>query len=155
MIKINVITNNSNWLRYIKYPNNYLNRRIKKINFKEKELKKNKIYFSLLLSGDKEIKYLNKKFRKKNSTTYVLSFPFLTKKELKKKFRKKKEIYLGDIIINLSKIKKKNQDFFSKNKFDQLWIHGLVHLLGYDHKKENDYLKMCKVEERYLKIING
>ena len=85
MIKINVITNNSKWLKYIKYPNNYLNRRIKKINFKEKELKKNKIYFSLLLSGDKEIKYLNKKFRKKNSTTDVLSFPFLTKKELKKK----------------------------------------------------------------------
>ena len=155
MIKINVITNNSNWFRYIKYPNNYLNRRIKKINFKEKELKKNKKYFSLLLSGDKEIKYLNKKFRKKNYTTDVLSFPFLTKKELKKIFRKKKEIYLGDIIINLSKIKKKNQDFFSKNKFDKLWIHGLVHLLGYDHKKENDYLKMNKVEERYLKIING
>ena len=87
MIKINVITNNINWFSYIKNPNNYLEKKIKKLNLELKNLKKNELFFSLLLSGDKEIKYLNKKFRK-NSTTDVLSFPFLTKKE-QKKFRKK------------------------------------------------------------------
>ena len=58
-----------------------------------------------MLSNNKEIKFLNKKFRKKNKGTDVLSFPFYTKQELKKKLRKEKEIYLGDIIINLNKIK--------------------------------------------------
>ena len=44
MIKINVITNNSNWLDYIKKPNNYLDQKINKINLKERKFKKkNKI----------------------------------------------------------------------------------------------------------------
>jgi ssRNA-specific RNase YbeY (16S rRNA maturation enzyme) len=34
-----------------------------------------------------------------------------------------------------------------------LWIHGLVHLFGYDHKKEKDYRKMIQVEKNYLKYI--
>ena len=41
-----------------------------------------------------------------------------------------------------------------KMEFDRLWIHGLVHLFGYDHKKEKDYLKMCKVEKKYFNLIN-
>jgi|TARA_B100000401_G_C52787568_1_gene711652 probable rRNA maturation factor len=154
MIKINVITNNTNWLKYIKYPDDYLNKRVKKINLKDKEFKKNKIYCTLLLSGNQEIKYLNKKFRNKNKPTDVLSFPFLTKKEFKKELKEKKEIYLGDIIVNLSKIKKKNINFSFKDEFDRLWIHGLVHLLGHDHKNESDYLSMSKVEKKYLKFIN-
>ncbi len=85
MIKINVITNSNSWLDFIKKPNNYLDKKIKKLNSKIKEFKKRQIYCSLLLSGSKEIKYLNKKFRKKNKSTDVLSFPFHTKKELKKK----------------------------------------------------------------------
>ena len=92
------------------------------------------IYCTLLLSGNKEIKYLNNKFRKKNKSTDILSFPFQEKKKLKSLLKNEKEIYLGDIIINLNKIKNKNiKDF--KNKFDQLWIHGLVHLFGHDHKR--------------------
>ena len=107
MIKINVITNNNNWFRFIKKPNLYLDKKIKKLNVKIKEFEKNQIFFTLLLSGKKEIKNLNKKFRKKNKVTDVLSFPFHTKKELKKKLKTDREIYLGDIIINLDKIKNK------------------------------------------------
>ena len=107
MIKINVITNNNNWLNYLKKPNNYLNQKIKKLNSKAKEFKKNFFFCTLLLSGNKEIKNLNKKFRKKDKVTDILSFPFQTKIELKKKLKKRKEIYLGDIIINLNKVKKK------------------------------------------------
>ncbi|MDA8618855.1 rRNA maturation RNase YbeY, partial [Candidatus Pelagibacter bacterium] len=101
MIKINVITNNISWKRYIKNPNNYLSRKINKLNFKNKEFIKNKIFCTLLLSGNKEIKYLNNKFRKKNKSTDVLSFPFQTRKELNKKLKLEKDLYLGDIIINL------------------------------------------------------
>jgi len=153
MIKINVVTNNFNWYRFIKIPDNYIERKIKKLNFKNKNYKKNIIFCTLLLSNTKAIKKLNSKFRKKNKSTDVLSFPFYNKKNLKKKIKNEKEIYLGDIIINLNKIRsKKNMKNF-KLEFDKLWIHGLVHLFGYDHKKEKDYRKMSVVEKNYLKYI--
>ena len=153
MIKINVITNNFNWYRFIKIPNNYIERKIKKLNFKNKNYKKNIIFCTLLLSNTKLIKKLNSKFRKKNKSTDVLSFPFYNKKNLKKKIKNEKEIYLGDIIINLNKIRSKKNIKNFKLEFDKLWIHGLVHLFGYDHKKEKDYRKMNQVEQNYLKYI--
>ena len=108
----------------------------------------------MLLSNSKEIKLLNKKFRKKNKATDILSFPFQTKNELKRKIKKEKEIYLGDIIINLNKIKNKKVLKKFKIQFDHLWIHGLVHLLGHDHKKNKDFLKMNRVEKRYFDLVN-
>ena len=154
MIKINVITNNNNWFNYLKKPNDYVHRKIVKLNLKEKKFKRNKIFCTLLLSGNKEIKNLNRKFRKKNKATDILSFPFQTKKEFKKKLKLKKEIYLGDIIINLNKIKSKNVKKNFKLQFDKLWIHGLVHLFGYDHKSENDFKIMRRMEKKYLNFVN-
>ena len=154
MIKINVITNNINWFRFIKNPNSYIDKKISKFNAKDKIFAKKKIYCTLLLSGNKEIKSLNKKFRKKNKVTDVLSFPFQLNKELARLLKTEKEVYLGDIIINLNKIKSKDVKNF-KVEFDRLWVHGLVHLFGYDHKKEKDYLKMNKVEKNYINVINA
>ena len=65
MIKINVIVKDKAWLKYIKNPENYLKNKIKKLQ-NEKFFGKKKYSFSLKLSNTKEIKYLNKKFRKKN-----------------------------------------------------------------------------------------
>ncbi len=65
MIKINVITKNKKWLHYIKHPSYYLDQKIGKLNLKEKQFKKKEIFLTLLLSDSKEIRYLNKKFRKK------------------------------------------------------------------------------------------
>ena len=84
MIKINVIVKDKNWFKFIKNPKIYLKRKIKKIQA-DKFFGKKKYQFSLLLSETKEIKYLNKKFRKKNKITDILSFPFQKKKKLKKK----------------------------------------------------------------------
>tara|TARA_B100001057_G_scaffold16514_1_gene15458 strand:- start:2599 stop:3066 length:468 start_codon:yes stop_codon:yes gene_type:complete len=154
MIKFNVITNNSKWLKYIKNPDRYLNTRINKLNINSKKFIKNKIFCTLLLSGDNEIKKLNKKFRKKNKITDVLSFPFQTKKELRKILKKEKEIYLGDIIVNINKIKNKKEIKDFKIEFDRLWIHGLVHLFGHDHVQNKDYVKMNKIEKKYFDIIN-
>ena len=154
MIKINVITNNNNWYRIIKNPVTYVARKIDKINRFENLLFKKNIYCTLLLSGDKEIKNLNKRFRKKNKSTDVLSFPFQDRKELNNLLKKEKEIYLGDIIINFNKIKNKNLNSF-KSEFNRLWIHGLVHLFGHDHKKEKDFLKMNQVEKKYLNLVNA
>ena len=107
MIKINVILNNIIWKKYLKNPHSFIDKKIERLNKKNKLYKKNTLICSLLLSGSKEIRKLNKKFRKKNKSTDILSFPFHKKNELNNKIKKEKEIYLGDIIINLSKIKKK------------------------------------------------
>ena len=60
-------------------------------------------FCTLLLSDSKEIKLLNKKFRKKNKTTDVLSFPYQTKYKLKKKLKKETEIYISMITHVTSK----------------------------------------------------
>jgi len=153
MIKINVITNNIRWTNFIKNPTNYISRKVKKLNSKNKNNKKNEIFCTLLLSGSQKIKSLNKKFRRKNRTTDVLSFPFHSAKKLAKILKKEKEIYLGDIIINLDQVGyKKNLKLF-KSQFDKLWVHGLVHLFGYDHKNEEEFKEMSGEEKKYLKFI--
>ena len=80
MIKINVIVKDKTWLKFIKNPESYLKRKIKRIQ-NEKFFGKKNYSFSLKLSNSKEIKYLNKKFRKKNKPTDILSFPNQTKKK--------------------------------------------------------------------------
>ncbi len=76
MIKVNVITNYNNWFYYLRNPNKYIERKINKLNFKDKKFIKKNFFCTILLSESNEIKKLNKRFRKKNKTTDVLSFPF-------------------------------------------------------------------------------
>ena len=154
MIKVNVILNNINWKRYLNNPNRFIDKKIELLNKKNKLYKKNTLICSLLLSGSKEIKKLNKKFRKKNKSTDILSFPFHKKNELNNKIKKEKEIYLGDIIINLSKIKKKNNKTKFQEELNKLWVHGLVHLFGHKHKTDQDFNTMHKIEKKYLEYIN-
>ena len=153
MIKVNVVLNNIFWKRYIKNPQNFFEKKIKLLNKKSKSYKKKTLIFSLLLSGTEDIKKINKKFRNKNKSTDILSFPFYKKDKLKNKINNEKEIYIGDIIINLSKIKNKDNLKRFQEELNKLWIHGLVHLFGYKHKKEKDFILMDKVEKRYLGYI--
>ena len=154
MIKINVIVRNVSWKKYIKNPNSYINKKISLLNKKNRSFKKNILNCSLLLSESKEIKKLNKKFRNKNKITDVLSFPFYEKKVLNILIKKQKETYLGDIVINLSKIKKNVNKSSFEDEFNKLWIHGLVHLFGHKHKQDKDYYIMNKIEKKYLEYIN-
>ena len=154
MIKINTISNNKSWKYHLTNPSGFIQKKIKNLNRKMKIYKRKTIYCTLLLSGDKEIKKLNKRFRKKNKSTDILSFPFHNKKNLKYKLKKDKEIYLGDIIINLNKIKNKHDKKKFKIEFNKLWIHGLVHLFGYDHKKNKNFNTMQKIEKKFLLHID-
>ena len=147
MIKIDVFIKNKNWKKHISNPKKYLKNKLKYLNNSIKFVKNKKISFSLMLGGRKEIRELNKKFRNKNKTTDVLSFPFYTNNSLKK--LKDKNIYLGDVILNLYEINKKN---FNKS-FNKLWVHGFLHLLGHKHKKNKDYYKMNRLENLILKKI--
>ena len=154
MIKINVISNNINWKKYIKNPNSFIDKRVSLINKKNKQFKQKTLICTLLLSGTKEIKSLNKKFRNKNKSTDVLSFPFYEKKKLKIKIKKSDEIYLGDIIINLNMIRNKSNIAKFKEELNNLWVHGLVHLFGYKHKKDRDFNEMRRIEKRFIKYLN-
>ena len=152
MIKVNVITSNKNWRKYVGRPEIYLKKKIKKLYQNNKFFKNKALEFSILLSDNLEIKKLNKRFRKNNKSTDVLYFPFYEKKEISKLLKKKKIFYLGDIIINLSKTINKHNSV--KEKLDELWIHGFVHLLGGRHKSKKEYINMKIFEKKIYKSIN-
>ena len=153
MIKVNVIVKDKSWLRYIKNPEKFIRNRIKKIERNSFFNNKKIYYFTLLLSNSKEIKILNKNFRKKNKITDVLSFPYYHAKELIKVIKHSKEVYLGDIIINFQKINESNASLKFKDRFDELWIHALLHLFGFKHKKDSDYIKMNYLEKKFYQNI--
>ena len=153
MIKINVLVSNKNWKKHIKKPEIYLKKKTKKLNTNI-FFKKRSVEFSILLSNNKEIKKLNLKYRKKDKSTDVLSFPFHKKETLKRLLEKKKLIYLGDIIINLDKILDASGIEKLERGLNKTWIHGLLHLLGSRHKLNADYLKMKKLENKFLNLIS-
>ena len=153
MISINVFSDEKAWSKRLKNNNIFFKKICNAFPKKYKFLNK-KISFSLLLSNNKKIKILNKKFRNKNKSTDVLSFPFYEKKILLKLLKKKNlKIYLGDIVINIKKIPFKNNIKDFQKKFDELWIHGLAHLLGGRHKTNKDFNSMSRVEKKFLNII--
>ena len=104
-----------------------------------------------MLTNSLNIKKLNKKFRKRNKSTDVLSFPYFSLKNLK--LTKEKNFYIGDIAASYEIInsRSKNNNFLLE--FDRVWVHGLLHLLGYNHIKNKDYFKMNKVEKKILNLI--
>ena len=92
MIKIDVFVKDRNWKKYISNPKRHLKSRLKYINNSIQFIKNNKINFSILLAGSNEIKRLNKKFRKKDKITDVLSFPNYKNLNLKK-IKKKRYLF--------------------------------------------------------------
>jgi probable rRNA maturation factor len=150
MINADVVIENKLWNKKIKSPSKYINKKIKKI-FKFNSLKRRRFSLTILLTDNSKIKYLNKKFRNNNKTTDVLSFPNLEPADLKKKTNT--EIYLGDIALSYEIINRRSKDSNFNLEFDKMWIHGYLHLLGYDHKKFKDCKVMKKTEDKILKVL--
>ena len=98
------------------------------------------------------MKTLNRKFRKINKSTDVLSFPTFSLKKLK--LRKEKNIYIGDIATCYEIINNRSKKNNFYLEFDKVWIHGLLHLLGYDHIKNKDYFKMNRMENKIIKLVS-
>ena len=110
-----------------------------------------KTLISISFSGDKKIMELNSFFRKKKSATNVLSFP--------SNYKFKNTIFLGDIIFSIETILKeaKRDNKCVANHLIHLFIHAVLHLLGYDHETEEQAKKMEDLEIdilRNLKIDN-
>ena len=150
MISINVFSEEKAWSKRIKNKDIFFKKICKAFPKKYKFLNK-KVTFTLLLSNNKNIKKLNKVFRKKNKSTDILSFP------LDKKIKISKNTYLGDIIISYNYLDKpRSQDLkFFKEKVVKILIHGFLHLLGFDHKNNKDYSKMLKEENILFKSVQS
>ena len=150
MIKVNVQVDNKVWYKKIKNPKNYLNKKLKKISKNIKFLKKKNLTFTILLTNSLNMKKLNKKFRKFNKSTDVLSFPSFSLKKLK--LIKEKKIYIGDLAVSYEIINSRSKKNFLI-EFDKVWVHGFLHLIGYDHIRHQDYYEMNKIEKRILNSI--
>jgi len=151
MIKVNVEINNKSWNKKIKNKKYYFNKKLKKISQIPKIFKNKNITFTILLTNSSQMKKLNKKFRNKNKPTDVLSFPNFEKKSLR--LVKQKNFYIGDIAISYEIINLRSLKNNFQSEFDKAWVHGLLHLVGFDHIKNKDYFKMEKVEKRILNLI--
>ena len=145
MIRANVFVDFPKWKNKIKNPEKYILKKIKKLQ-KISYFKGKNQEFSIFLTNCQKMKKLNFKFRKKNKVTDVLSFPL--------NHKIKKNIYIGDIAIGFEIINKRSKISDFSYEFDKMWIHGYLHLLGYDHKKNKEYEKMSKKEKLILNFLN-
>ena len=148
MINIDVVSESNLWNKRIKKPNFFFNSLVKVFPKKYRFIKK-KVSLTILLSNNKNIKRLNRKFRNKNKSTDVLSF------SSEKKLNIKKSPYIGDIIISFEFMNKPKtlSTLEFNSKVTKIFIHGFLHLLGYDHIELNDFKKMLTEEEKIYKTI--
>ena len=110
---------------------------------------KNKnVAITVVLSTDAMIKKLNHDFRDQNKPTNVLSFPHRYNKN-------QKDIYLGDIVLAFETLKRECKR--DKKTLEQhtihLVVHGVLHLLGYDHMTAKDAKNMEKLECDILSVL--
>ena len=152
MIKVNVEVDNKSWHKKIKNPKRYFNKKLKKISKIVKFFKGKNIIFTILLTSSLNMRKLNKKFRNRNKSTDVLSFPFLPSNNLK--FMKQKKFYIGDLAASYEIINFRSKKSNFLLEFDKVWVHGLLHLIGYNHVKNKDFFKMNKIEKKILDSIN-
>ena len=150
MISVNVFSEEKAWSKRLKNKDLFFKKICKAFPKKYKFLNKN-VSFTILLSNNRNIRKLNKIFRKKNKPTDILSFP------LDQKTKISKNTYLGDIIISYNYVDKpRSQDLkLFKEKVTKIFIHGFLHLLGFDHKKNKDYSKMLREENFLLKSVKS
>ena len=148
MINIYVVSECKLWNKKIKKPEIFFNT-LSKFFPKKYRFSKKKVSLTVLLSNNENIKKLNKKFRKKNKPTDVLSF------SSERKLNIKKSPYIGDIAISYEFMNKSKvlSTIEFKNKLTKIFIHGFLHLLGYDHIKLNDFKKMLTEEEKIYKTV--
>ncbi len=109
-------------------------------------------YINLALSDDDNIHKLNKEFRGKDSPTNVLSFALIDDPDFADVLETQKDIELGDVMIAYETLKREAfaLEIPFADHFCHLWVHGMLHILGYDHIKESDRIKM---EQKEIEIL--
>jgi len=110
--------------------------------------KKNNLEVSFLLTSDSNIRLLNKDYRNKDKSTNVLAFP-MNQNTFGEGY------IVGDVVISLQKILSESKKLkIQKYKYlSQITIHGVLHLLGFDHKSNKEHKEMNKIEQKVFKKI--
>ena len=114
--------------------------------------KVNNAIFSIIFVDDDEIHHINKEYRGIDRVTDVISFAFEDSKDLEYNDIR----LLGDIYICIPQMKRQAKDYghSEKRELSFLAVHGLLHLLGYDHMNEKDEKVMFELQELILNETN-
>jgi probable rRNA maturation factor len=141
-----------NQQKIIKINQRKTKRIIKKVLQHLKVDDKNEI--SVLFTDDNFIRSLNNKYRGIDKPTDVLSFSL--QEGAVKSLKIESNILLGDIIISVETAQRQADtlNHSMEKELTVLLIHGLLHLIGYDHKKDKDYKIMQEKESEILKIFD-
>lgn len=128
---------------------------LKKVAEKVLKSEKKEANLSIALIGQGRMREINKKYRRKNRVTDVLSFS--TNQKIKLVTPSDKKLGLGEVVICLREVKKNAKRFNStfKTELARVLIHGILHLLGYNHEiskekakkmeeKQNYYIELCQ-----------
>ena len=110
--------------------------------------KENNLEVSFLLTSDSNIRSLNKNYRNKDKSTNVLAFPM-------NQNTFGEDYIVGDVVISLEKILSESKKLkIQKYKYlSQITIHGVLHLLGFDHKSNKQHEEMHRIEQKVFKKI--
>ena len=110
--------------------------------------KKNNLEVSFLLTSNSNIRLLNKNYRNKDKPTNVLAFP-MNQNIIGENY------IVGDVVISLQNILSESKKLkIQKYKYlSQITIHGVLHLLGFDHKSNKQHEEMNKIEQKVLQKI--
>jgi rRNA maturation RNase YbeY len=108
---------------------------------------------SLLLVSDRRMRALNRRYRKKDRPTDVLAFPLR-----EGRFSHFRGSLLGDVVISLPTAKRQAAALGQslRAEITRLLVHGVLHLLGYDHERgARDASVMARKEKMILRVIQG
>lgn len=117
------------------------------LTFAIKKLKLKNVVFDIIITNNEQVRKLNREYRGIDNYTDVISFALEDYEDIKTDVR-----LLGDIYISLDKIKEQSKNYGHSflREFSFLSIHGLLHLLGYDHMKKEDEKVMFSLQEELL-----
>lgn len=112
-------------------------------------IKNPEIEISVTFVDTEEIRELNRNFRNIDKVTDVLSFPQF---QFPADIPQEGVVLLGDVVICMEMIKKQAKEFSHSEERETLYLftHSMLHLLGYDHIKEDDKALMRKAEEKVM-----
>lgn len=140
MLEVNII--DERWFDIIENPENFVSNVIY-TSLRQLKIADYNPNISVALANDSVLHQLNLKFRKIDKSTNVLSFPY---EQLSHKCD------LGDIAISLEVIKRESQQYCIPilHHVSHMLIHGLLHLLEYDHKTKDEETIMQSLEREIL-----
>lgn len=113
------------------------------------------VVFDIVFMNNNEIKRINNEYRNKDMPTDVITFSIFADSPKEERFIIDNEVYLGEIMISLDRIKEQaeenNIDF--KNELFFVISHGILHLLGFDHQTEKDYNFMVDYQNKSKALV--